>query len=59
MEGVEEAQTVIGLRRRLDRGVGVEEVEEEEEEGLILVPGRTLVVAVVVERPLNGPGQMG
>ena len=58
MEGVEEAQTVIGLRRRLDRGVGVEEVEEEEE-GLILVPGRTLVVAVVVERPLNGPGQMG
>ena len=56
---MEEAQTVTGLHLRPDRGAGVEEVEEEEEEGLILVPGRTLVVAVVVERPLNGPGQMG
>ena len=67
MEVVEGALTVIGLLPRQDRAAGVEELEvqvelveegeEQEEEGLILVPGRTLVA--VAERPLNGPGMMG
>ena len=74
MEVVEGAQTVIGLLPRQDRAAGVEglevqveevqveeveEVEGQEEEALILVPGRTLVAGAGAERPLNGPGMMG
>ena len=68
VEGLEGAQTVTGLLPRQDQGAGVEEVEQglvhleegeeevQEEEALILVPGRTLEVEEEEERPLHGPG---
>ena len=54
---VEGDLTVTGLLPRQARAVGVEEVEEEGEEALILEPGRTLVVEG--ERPPHGPGTTG